>query len=305
MVSIGFNTFMKESFGSFPTVLESLQKCYYYLVTKVLNLYKWRSFTKSMLENILPRIDSHKREVIIKILDDLLSTKILSGYNLYPSPMSCKRIVAVSHSHETEAYRQEMVADLINLGYTKQKIEESIRSKYACIRWEKDFVFRDNQGNLFPHLKIRTNKSDYLDLSKYAQSTLEGVPELADIPLFEENLGWQLDLEFNGESELVSLVNLFGLRASRAKENHWVDAHTIPFLIVGNEVRKYTHPALNQLVKATFMILEENGNEVSFVINKTMDKLKAIDAYGLLCRLSFKESVCYGSKQFIDAYVDK
>src|SRR3989338_3494898 len=85
----------------------------------------------------LTGIHKTKRKQIIECLDDLLTYRdeqgnlspIISGYNFYTKLAKSDRLITFSHIHETETYKQDMLRDLVQLGYDSQTILEQIREK--------------------------------------------------------------------------------------------------------------------------------------------------------------------------------
>lgn len=253
----------------------------------------------------LPNIDLQKTKDICRILDDLLSKQqIISGYNWYTSIPTGARLVTFSHMHESPGYRDAMHKDMEKIGYSYEQIEEKTRAKFGCYRWEPDFVFRDNEGQLFPKLCIRPLAGSYLNLAQYPESTLENIPELKNESLIGENEGWEMDLEFKTKDELFRLVKLFLTKSSRKNPDHWPGAYDVPVLLIGEQAIVYAQE-LPDFVESRRIILIENGNEISFVVNKKFVDLKKNPHYTTLNRMGFIEEPCLGNRAFVDTYVDK
>lgn len=75
-------------------------------------------------------------------------------------------------------------------------------------------------------------------------------------------------------------------------------------LLLGKKALRYSK-FLPHFSKAHKIFLMENGNEISFIINKNLKILKQMPYYEKLRRLGFKEELCLGNKAFIKTYIDK
>ncbi len=252
----------------------------------------------------LPNIDPKKVEQARLVLDDLVTQTIISGYNWYDRVSDLTRVVTFSHLHETEDYRQAMSNDMQQLGYSAEDINNNTRPKSGCYRWERDFVFRDDNGNVFPNLIVRRASGEYLDLAKYPEKTLANVPELKNERLYGENKGWELDLEFKTKENLLQLVALFLNKSSKKTPGHWPGAYDVPVLIIGEQAKAYASE-LPDFIEAKRLVLVENGNEISFIIHERFEDLLKHSAYQVLSGLGFTVESCLGNKTFVAAYVDK
>lgn len=257
-----------------------------------------------MFHSELPKIDAQKVDASRKVLDDLVTQTIISGYNWYGRVPSYPRVITFSHMHENADYRGAMKMDMIPLGYSSEIIDNNTREKYGCYRWEKDFIFRDAQGIIFPDLRIRKLTGDYINLNKCAEQTLANVLELQNELLIGENKGWELDIEFSSKEKLLQLIKMFLSKSSRHNPNHWPGAYDVPVLIIGEKAKAYSSD-LPDFVEAKKIALIENGNEISFIIHNRFGDLIKRPIYSTLQQLSFREEICLGNKSFVEEYVDK
>jgi len=257
-----------------------------------------------MLHSELPKIDAQKVDTSRRVLDDLVTQTIISGYNWYGNVTSFPRVITFSHMHESADYRGAMKRDMIPLGYSSEDIDRNTREKSGCYRWEKDFIFRDERGAIFQNLRIRKLTGDYIDLSKYPEQTLADVLELRNELLIGENKGWELDIEFSSKEKLLQLVNMFLSKSSKHNPSHWPGAYDVPVLIIGEKAKAYSSD-LPDFIEARKIALIENGNEISFVIHKRLGDLAKHPTYSALQKLGFSEEICLGNKAFVAEYVDK
>ena len=150
---------------------------------------------------------------------------------------------------------------------------------------------------------------------------LKEYKQFTNADLLGENYGWELNMPFNSEGELIKLVDLF-LRKSgdhiydkngviieeidkeKSLRAPWRDAYETPVLILGEIALKYANK-LPHFIPATKIILRENFNEISFIINKNLGLLRNLPHYEQLKRMGFNEELCLGNKPFIIGYVDK
>lgn len=202
-------------------------------------------------------------------------------------------------------------------------ISQSIRNRGTTFSYKLKFRIRDDQGALFPNLKIRDLKTNsYIDLNLY-KTPLVNYNEFnsSDGYLMGENTGWELNMPFKNKEELVNLVNLFLKKSSvnifdkkgrplketktqRRVRSHWQDSYETPVLIIGRKaIEFYSH--LPNFIKATKVVLKEKNNEISFIINKKLEMLKNSGYYNQLLKFGFIEEVCLGNKPFVVEFVDK
>ena len=90
----------------------------------------------------------------------------------------------------------------------------------------------------------------------------------------------------------------------KRRRRPWPDAYVLPVLLLGEKALRYAHE-LPEFIPATKISLEENNNEISFIIHKKLEFLRALRQYESLKKLGFKETVCLANKPFIVYYVDK
>lgn len=255
-----------------------------------------------MKANEVPNLKSTKVESVREVLDDLLKKRTISGYNWYNQVLSNDRVVTFAHMHETERYHSDMCADMKNLGYSKKCIDRNTRQKHGCYRWDADFVFKDEQGIIFPNLRIRDFSGNYLNLNEYKENNLakSGIQEKV---LIGENKGWELDLEFRSKKRFLKVVNLFLKMSSNKNSEHWSGAYSVPVLIIGEKGIKYAQE-LPDFVKVKKVGLIENQNEISFVIHQQFEELEKMTNFEQLLKFGFKIEPCIGNKEFIDSYVN-
>ena len=276
----------------------------------------------------LTGIPEEKRKIVITCLDDLLIFResngqlspIIKGYNLYPELPQADKAVLFSNIHETEAYKLDMLRDLTGLGYIAGEVLKFIRGKVGVFIHDPEFRIRNDQGEILQGLKIRDIRTgEYLDLGKFATDLSD--PKLeSDIAYFiDEDVGWELNIPFNDKKELKKIIALFlrksgasnynkrGIKVSETEKEKklrapWSDAYGIPILIIGEKALKYRDLPL--FTPATKISLKENNNEISFIINRNLERLRKIPQYAILTDLGFCEEKCLGNKPFI-RYIDE
>lgn len=267
--------------------------------------------TKLQLEQLVG-IPKSKRKKALSCLNSLLRFRdekgqlspIITGYNGYVQTPESDRAVTFSHIQEDEAYRQAMFSDLEKQGYKEQELKDKLRDKTSASLWELHFRIRGSGGQTYRELTIKYMDTDEeLDLNIYAGDTLVAYPELKD-KLYSENHGWELDLPFGSQKELLRLVRLFAKRAYRDKTKSWPGAYATPVLVLGERALDWEEK-LPDFIRATKIELIEGENELSFIIQDNIARLKALPHYGELVDLGFKERVCLGNKAFIEEYVNR
>ncbi len=272
----------------------------------------------------LTGIEKDKREGILQCLEDLLLFKdyegnyasVITGYNFYNRPVKSDRIITFSHIHSLDTYKESMMRDLKDLGYSEKEILNDIRDKIGICIWELDFEIGEG-------LRIKNvSKKEYVDLKKYKKQ-LDLYDEFKECKdnFIGEQLGWELDLPFRKKEELFSLVNLFMRKSGkfaydslgnqieesieeRNFRNPWPMAYDTPVLILGATALKYKD-ALTQFSTAVQFSLKENNNEISFVINNNLPVLEQLPHYKQLLNWGFEKEFCLGNKAFIKEYIDK
>ncbi|MBI4154776.1 hypothetical protein HY498_01680 [Candidatus Woesearchaeota archaeon] len=271
----------------------------------------------------LTGIREDKRKEAVGVLESLLTFRykngilspIITGYNWYNTLAKSDRVITLSHIHETETYKQDMVNDLEELGYSPKFTLAHIRSKAGAFLWDPEFRIRDDLGDVFPGLGIRDLRTNfYLNLEKYKKQFLSAYSQFKDCKgkLVAEDQGWELNIPFNNRTELISLINLFLIRSAKfifdekntkinEEEVHrsWRDAYETPVLLLGEMALRYKNelPYFDQVTKLSLI---EGSNEISFVIHKNIKRLKKLKQYGDLMYLGFGEEVCLANKKFID-----
>lgn len=273
----------------------------------------------------LTGIQESKRKLVIACLDDLLTLKdeqkrpmpVIAGHNWYNSLPQSNSVVTFANIHETEAYKEAMMQDLEKQGYDRRTVMNSIRAKGGAFLWNLGYRIRDDNGVPLAGLKIKDLKTgEYLDLTKF-DKPLSNYPSFArrKNDFVAEDTGWELDIPFGSKEELFRLVNLFQAKAGIRKYDEngqivdeteeekklrapWTDAYEVPVLLVGENAIQYA-AELPHFTPATKIALKENGNEISFVINKKLRLLKGLPHYQQLIDLGFKEEPCLGNKPFI------
>jgi len=251
-----------------------------------------------------------KRIEVMACLNDLLTFRddsknllsIISGYNYYSRQSPYDSSIVFSHIHATDDYKRDMFKDLRKIGCAD---EASIREKTGIYLWKPKYIIRDDQGDVLPELRIRDLRTDeYVPLDKFVKPLKEYPAYVnADGFLFAEDRGWQLDLPFISKSQVLMISQLFSEKSSHYSEDHWSDAYETPVLLFGYAVEEYVGE-LPDFVPAVRFILEENDNEISFIIRKNFEKLRNLSYYEELLQFGFKEKLCFGNKLFIEECVD-
>lgn len=82
------------------------------------------------------------------------------------------------------------------------------------------------------------------------------------------------------------------------------DAYDTPVLIIGENAVKYIKK-LPAFEKVTRFSLIESGNEINFIINRKLDKLKQTKHYKNLINLGFRDDICLANKSFVNRCIDE
>lgn len=279
----------------------------------------------------LTGIEEAKRRKIIECLDSLLTFQepsglihpIITGYNCYNTLPCVNQIVTFIHMQESELYKEDMIRDLISQGYNLNQIQDWIRSRITAHVWGHKFKTKREDGTPYKGLRIRDFGTGlYLKLQDLPSPL--SIDTCFDDPqkiLLAENECWQLDIPFRNKKELLRLVELFlqksgeyvytseGNRILETKEernlrNPWRDSYETPVLLLGNLALQYEKD-LPSFAKATKLALYERNNEISFIINKNLGRLKELPQFEYLLNKGFEEEFCLGNKPFIIKYVDQ
>ncbi|MBI4145429.1 hypothetical protein HY493_04470 [Candidatus Woesearchaeota archaeon] len=251
----------------------------------------------------LTGIGASRTERIRESLDRLLRDHLISGYNWFAVQPTTERIVTFSHMHEIPEYKAAMTQDLLVLGYGIDEVDRCTRAKYGSFRWERHFVHRDDDGSLFPNLRVRSCDGAYIELDRVPEQTLEHRSDLAGTSLIGESEGWELDLDFKNREHLISLASLFVNKSNRKNNAHWPGAYDVPVLLFGQSAVTYAAD-LPDFVVAKHIILTDAGNEISFVVNKHFPLLSARNEFSVLQSEGFRVESCLGNASFIERYVD-
>ena len=250
------------------------------------------------------------RRIAVRSLDDLMTFRdkngrlspLINGYNWYTNVPMFNRIAIFSHVHETEDYEKAMLGDLVILGYDKTTILQCLRDKGASHLWNPMYRTKDDEGNLF-RVSIKDTRNDQvIHLENYAKK-LEEYAEFKDAYgyLIASEQGWQLDIPFTSNDELLRIVGVFlrksaerlitkeGIRIEETEEEKerrgpWPDAYEIPLLIIGESAVRYKG-RLPDFDEVTRLSLITHGNEISFIIHKKLKQFKRLPAYKQLREL--------------------
>lgn len=249
---------------------------------------------------------------IIACLDSLLTYRdetgainpIITGYNLYSSIPNADSSIIFSHMHESDTYMQAMLSDLEKFGYSREYVLKNIREKESAFLWELDFRIRGEGHEPYSGLKIRDIRTGlFLDLMQYGGENLEAYPELECV-LLGEDYGWELNLPFENKNQLLTLSDLFVKKSFKYDKDAWPDAYKVPVIILGSALAIYEY-YLQNFSKAIKIYIQENGNEISFIINRNFSRLKQSMQYKTLLRLGFREELCLVNNIFLSKFVEK
>ncbi len=264
-------------------------------------------------------IPEEKRKAVICCLDELITfenvrgefSPIISGYGYFKELALPTSVLTFSHTHKTKEYKEDMVNDLTKLGYDQDSLLKNIRDKTAVFLWNPRYRVRDSKGEILPGLKIKDLRTgEHIDLVKYTRRFLSEYQEFQERKdLVGESQEWQLDMPFENIEELLRLVKLFleksgiyvydesGVEVS-ATQSHWRDAYETPVVVIGEEAIKHAY-LLPHFDTAIRVFLIENGNEISFIINKNIRTLRVLPHYERLRRFGFREERCLVNKPFL------
>lgn len=272
------------------------------------------------------------KDKCIDILDKLLTgsnssdEQIISGYNYYPKIAyfeNCK-ILTFSNMHETQDYFAFMMRDLLAYGYPNDGVLMQLRDKYGVYRWELDFNFRNDEGEVYPDLKIKNIKSGkYIDLIQIIPTTLEeaGYAKKEAKNLIGENKGWEINIGCDKIEDIIEIANLFTKKAYKFPFNKygiflpeteeekdirkpWADAYETPVLIIGGDIVQIKDK-ISSFIPAKLIRWQKENAELNFIVNNAFEKLKNLSEYQDLINLGFKEEDCLANLPFILQYVDQ
>lgn len=278
----------------------------------------------------LINIPLSKRMKTIDCLDNLILFKdkennlspIISGYNWYVDlPLRRNMMFTFSNIHETEPYKRAMLRDLEKREYISEIITERIIQKSGAFLWDPANRIRDDNGGLF-NIQIKDLRTGlYLSLENYGPILIKHNEFLNSKGyLLAEGHGWEIDIPFKNENELINIADLFlkksgmynydeeGITIKETDEeillrSPWPDAYRTPVLIIGEGALKYIKK-LPYFGVATKFSLTSNNNEISFIIHKNLATLKNLPAYDTLKEIGFVEEFCLGNKPFL-RYIDE
>ncbi len=257
----------------------------------------------------LTDIPKEIREEAIRCLDELLTYKdedgnlapIISGYNWYRKLPIADPAITLTNIHESEDYKEDMFADLEKLGYKRESLEGCIREKTGIFFWRPTFNIRETKGKILPGLRIKNIKSgELLNLSHFSGENLLGYPEL-DGNLKAEDHGWEINIESKNTIELVKLAKLFtkkGLYRDKEENKHWRSAYRVPVIILGKKAADHREKLKNYYPARKFS-LRRKRNEISFIIEKNLSRLKESFQYTILKEVGFEEELCLANIEFI------
>lgn len=251
----------------------------------------------------LTNIPIGTRQQIQNILELLLSTRRITGYNWYDSAFSTDSSISISHMQEDDDYKSAMITDLDSLSQYPKSVEEHIRSRgTAYFPHQPNFVVTHGL-----RLK-RASSGAYLDLESFPiGSTLEGTHEfgaLENCLIGEQSMGWEINMPFYEKTGLFSLLDLIVEKSVLDNENCWPMAHRIPVILIGKEAFRYL-PELEFFSRATKVVYTQANNEVSFVTGRNIDNLRGTQEFSKLLNIGFKEEPCLANKLFINKFVDE
>lgn len=256
-------------------------------------------------------IEANKKRVVIDCLDYLLTlrdvggrpTPVITGYNWYDRLPESDMSITLSHQHQSEGYKQAMFFDLVkSLNYQQEAISSRVRDRGTTHLWNPDYNIRDEKGDILKGLRIKDRRiGQYIDLKNYNEP-LDQYAEFKDAQgwlINELGSGWELNMPFGTEEELMRLADLFLRKSYRETVNHWLDAYKVPVILLGEEAVVHREK-LSGFIQATKITLAEGGNEISFVIHKNLELLKSMEQFELLKSFGFKFQECLANKIFIE-----
>jgi len=271
----------------------------------------------------LTGIPEAERNVIIKYLDFLLGaggkdvfSPIISSYNIFNQLLKTDSVITLSNIHETPDYEEDMLNDLVALGYPSEPVISNKRDKLAFFLWKHFYRTRDNKGDMLD-LKLKNSMDNQIiPLEKYPLP-LENYPGLDILrdSLVAEADGLEFNIEFKNKKDLLQITQLFTRKSGTkiydsqgdeiyesqdeiAKRKPWRDAYETPMLIIGEGAVKY-YKELPQFEKAMKIELLEGENEISFIIHNKLEILRALPCYPILKKLGFCEIPCLANKPFL------
>ena len=198
----------------------------------------------------LTEIPEDKKNLAVKCLDELLTFRdkhgrlspVITGYNFYNSLPKSESVVTLSHIHETEAYKQDMLRSLGKLGYSPKFVLECLREKTGVFLWNPIYRTRNDKGQVLSGLRIKDLiKGKYINLT-------ELFLEKSGIYIYDER-----GIEIKETEE------------ERTLRNPWNDAYETPVLILGERALECIKE-LPHFEPAVRIYLAENNNEICFVI---------------------------------------
>lgn len=263
----------------------------------------------------LTGIEAGKRREAVDCLDYLLAVRdadgrpapIITGYNWYNKLPESDTTVSLSHHHQTEEYKQAMVSDLVKLlNYQREAVLGGIRCRGTNHLWDLEYNTRDDNGNILTGSRIKDRRNgQYIDIEKYRES-LDSYAEFKDAQgqlVNELGSGWELNMPFTMEEELMRLTGMFLRKSYKENVDHWFGAYKSPVIILGEEAMKYREK-LQDFIPATKIALLEGHNEISFVIHENLDRLKSVEQFERLKSLGFRHQMCLANKSFVEE-IDK
>lgn len=264
-------------------------------------------------------IDTDAKKIIRSCLDDLMTfeydnylMQVITGYNWYNKTFNeSDNIIYISHIHEDEAYKKEVISGLKFIGFDDTLVKRCIRNKGGrFVPDVKTFRIRNDSSEIYKGLKIKDTRTDNdINLENYTEP-LGNYPEFDDAQgyLISEDYGWELNLPIENDNNLLKTIELFSSKSFREREgiinkNAWAGAYRIPVLILSKKALEYKME-LPDFTVVTKLVLKAENNEISFIINKNFKLLENLPHFQQLIDLGFKKEVCLANNVFIKEYID-
>lgn len=176
-------------------------------------------------------------------LDELLEEDHISGYNhFFVASNGNPNTLIINNLHETNDYLSEVIKELNSQNYFEKDNLFQIRSNESATRWKGEYRIRDDNGVLYPHLKIRRG-GFYLNLEEINHKTLKeaGFVEEDITSMIGETKGYEISLSSSNLKKMRNLAKTFLEKGNIRSKNHWRDAYNKPFICIKgiNKIRGF------------------------------------------------------------------
>jgi len=183
----------------------------------------------------------------------------------------------LSNNHETDNYLASVIKCLESEGYPNDSTSLYVRKKISTTVWDPTYRIRDNNGNLFPDLKVWKAGSP-LNLNLFPYTTLAEAGLTVQDQLVGDTKGYQIEIGSERWDEIKRIAAIFDRKSYLLAPGAWPDAYQEPCIII-YACNKEVVP-IAPFKFAAFFRYRNNSEELSFVCSLTerqeIEKLRGV-----------------------------